>query len=631
MIDWRFHINRNGYENTLNISNTDIIQLNETDFIDIYITLTGEDLSKGSPKLIVGDVPLELNIVLSTEEKRVFKTSKPTNSHDKQIFYNYFGESEILLCFENDTKKDAQSLKVDIRARKANAELAERMINFISDNMDDAVLLCFSKSHVSSGVKPMINNDLTKFQLLKETVGDLVSKQGLFLRDHKYIWQHEMTLSNQGQSSGPDSVYYLLKNLDKVTPSSSNRSNIKINNRSYMLNEMPSEILVSNSDVFENRVIFSFLFSAKQYLQKLKKERENQINNNVKNVVKTDLSDDYISFDNVLRNYKISILKHHIDDIHELSKQIGKLISFYKETLKTTLVPQLRPKMTPFIASRPHYRTAFNNIHQWYLCDAPDLKSNSFLMGLRNLSTIYELICLLIINRVITKEMGFKHLSSEYLEYGEDIPYSGRKKERPNDIPNNAFNYSKGNVIAKIRYEPKVYQYRRNISQPFDLINVSNTKAGNFGLHYFCPDYVIQFSSEEWAKDLVLILDAKYQNYENVMKYSLPDSEQKYLRDIFTLRDDMSIGESPVKLLILLYAHGASRVASRLNKIHHIGEELAVYPQAIGLKTTPDQESEENLGSYISHVFNFHDQYSKRSNYDFSSIKKSPITTFTQY
>lgn len=195
MIDWRFHINRNGYENTLNISNTDIIQLNETDFIDIYITLTGEDLSKGSPKLIVGDVPLELNIVLSTEEKRVFKTSKPTNSHDKQIFYNYFGESEILLCFENDTKKDAQSLKVDIRARKANAELAERMINFISDNMDDAVLLCFSKSHVSSGVKPMINNDLTKFQLLKETVGDLVSKQGLFLRDHKYIWQHEMTLS----------------------------------------------------------------------------------------------------------------------------------------------------------------------------------------------------------------------------------------------------------------------------------------------------------------------------------------------------------------------------------------------------------------------------------------------------
>lgn len=623
MIYWKFHINRNGHQDTRNVSNTDIIQLNETDFIDIDITLTGEDLSKGAPRLIVGDVPLELNIVLSNEEKRVFRTSEPTNSHDKQIFYNYFGESEILLYFENGKKNDAQSLKVDIRARKANAELAERMINFISENMDDAVLLCFSKSHMSSGVKPMTNNDLTKFQLLKETVGDLVAKQGLFLRDHKYTWQHEMTLSNQGQSSGPDSVYYLLKNLDKVTPSSSNRSNIKINNRSYMLDEMPSEILVSNSDVFENRVIFSFLFSAKQYLQKLKKERENQINNNVKNILKTDFSDDYISFDNVLRNYKISILKHHIEDIHELSKQIGKLISFYKETLKTTLVPQLRPKMTPYIASRPHYRIAFNNIHQWYLCNAPDLKSNSFLMGLRNLSTIYELICLLIINRVITNEMGFKHHSSEYVEYGEDIPYSGRKKERPNDIPNNAFNYSKGNVIAKIRYEPKIYQYRRNISQPFDLINVSNAKAGNFGLHYFCPDYVIQFSSEEWAKDLVLILDAKYQNYENVMKYSLPDCEQKYLRDIFTLREDMSIGESPVKLLILLYAHGTSRVASRLNKIHQIGEELAVYPQAIGLKTTPDQESEENLRSYINNVFNLHEKYAKRSNYDFSAIKKA--------
>lgn len=607
MISWFFHIIRNNYDDHIELSNNETIQINETDFINISVSIPSDYFVLGEPYLLVGDVPLELELISSNDLVRKFKTIDHNDFYRKQIFYNYFGESEILLCFQDGRPKNLFSIKVDVRARKANAELARDMISFISQKMDDAVLLCFSKSHIGIGNQESEVDKLTRYKLLEETIKQLISQQVLFVRDHRTTWEHKLKLSSQGAPSGIDSVHYLLNHLDKVVPADSSNTNILIKNRMFRLELLPSEELVTKSDVFENRVIYSFLFSAKHYLHKLKIQSEGCITSYSNSpVYRTDISNDYVTFDNVLHDYKIEIIKHHIDSIFELSKQVDYLINLYRKHIKTKLIPQLRPKMTPFVATRPHYREAFTNIHNWYSSNAPDLDGDSFLMGLRNLSTIYEITCLLILNEVIKKDLGFEYISSSFIHYGETFSYQGVECERPSDKPNNYFQYENGDTKVSIRYEPKIYQYRKNISQSSDLINVSNKRSGKFGQHYYCPDYVITFKNLAWDSDLVVIMDAKYQSHENVMKYSLVETEHKYLREIYSVKENMSVGVSPIKLLILLYAHGSGNIASKLHRQHRLGEELSILPQALGMKIAPDMDSRELLSKYLNIILESH-------------------------
>lgn len=603
MINWTFIITRDGVETSALLKEDEVLQINETDYLDIVVSLTEEYFEFGEPYLIVGDVPIELDLIYSGDHKRKFQTVHTGRSHEKQLFYNYFGESSVSLCFRNELTNNTKRIKVDIRARRANSELAASMVDFISENMDDALLLCFSKSQVGSGSKSLNENALTRFSLLKHTVLDISAKKGIFFRDYKHTFEHQLTVTHQGQAIGPESVQYLLSHLDKMRPTTLEYANVKINQRSYLLDDMPTETLITNADVFENRVIFSFLHAAKQFLIYLYQNSKQQIfPDNRKRVIQTDSNSDFVSFDHLLQRYQNKILKHHINDIINLQKQIEHLISLYKNRLKVTLLPQLRPKMTAFVSARPHYRQAFINIHEWYSSDAPDIESNSFLLGLRNLASIYELVCLLILHRVIVRELQYEFIDAKYVVYDETVPFNGKLTERPNDKSNNLFNYSIGPTKIDVRYEPRIYQYRDKIAEPGDLIHVNNRRANMYGQHYFCPDYVMKISQDGVEQELVIILDAKYQSYDNIKKYSIEDAEGKYLYNVFQLKENMNLGSSPVKALLLLYAHGSKMTASRLHKRHLLGEPLEVLPQSLGMKITPDEDSQQRLSKPLKYM-----------------------------
>ena len=575
-----------------------------------------EHFENGEPYIVIGDIPYELEYVSGNDDIRRFKTIEPTNQHHKQVFYNYFGESEISVAFAR-TNNIYRVARIDIRARKANAETAQNMINFISDNLDDMHMLCFSKSHTSGGIDPESKDVVNRLNLLKDAVSFIAEQQALFIKDHKYIWEHEMTLSEQGQPTGPDSVYYLLTHLDELSPTNSGQANVLVNGRAYRTSQTPQEQIVSNADVFENRVIYSFLYSALQYLINLKKTCESQASiGTSKHVTITDSSDEFVSFDHALKAHQSNILKHHIREIDAIQIQIKHIIHLYDKYIKVKLVPHLRPRFTAFVTARPHYRNAFEKIHLWHVSNAPDINENNFIMGLRSLSTIYEFCCLLLLNKVIVQFLEYKLISSSYCEYSPDQPYNGHETERPVMEMNNSFEYRKGEESLSIRYEPKIYQYREGISEPGDLINVAKKNRHHiYGEHFYCPDFVLKFNSVSWKEPLVIISDAKYQNRDNALKYSLPATEQKYLRDIFEVKSGGMIGISPIKLMLVLFAHGNDKVISRLNGIHQIGGSLPVYPQAMGLKLVPEDSTIKNLAKTLISIYCDHINYVNASDY----------------
>jgi hypothetical protein len=612
MIQWVFNITHGPYENavTYHPAANQTLQINETDIIQIEVKIGEEYFQFGEPYLVIGDVPIDLALHNIGEGYKKFITVKNSHFNKNQLFFNYFGESEIQLKFK-DNHEVLEKVSVDIKARKANAELAKSMLTYISENEADLVSLCFSKSFLGGDFENKNQDNMHKFILLRDTVHYFLSKLGLFYRDYSHTIENKLYVSQQGQPTGPDSVYWLLQNLDKITPSNAEEAKLKIKNKNYNISEIPSERLIENTDVFENRVINSFLYSSRVFLFDLKKKYKNTPVLMSDEKIQTDDSNDFVSFDHILSFYKKSIINHHINDINLLLLKVDKLIHLNKRKLRTKLIPSLRPRVTPFVMQHPHYRYLFVEIDKWYNASTPNLDKNNILLGLRNLSSIYEITTLLMLSKDIPKIFDVELNNKVYRNYSENTSFEGEEVERPIDQINNYFGFSNDKFSIELLFEPKIYSYRKGVTKINDLINISNKSSTKYGEHYYLPDYVLRINNIAWKEPLVAILDAKYSDRKNVLKYSLQDTSEKYLHNLFQLKKSNVVGASPVKLMMILFAHGLDLPASFLNELHYVDGELPVYPQAVGIKYTPDVS--KRASEWLSGCVNYHHKEQTKS------------------
>jgi hypothetical protein len=603
MIKWSFHVSRQNMSATYTPEEGQILQLNETDVIEIEVSIPLEAKEYGEPYLLIGDVPVEMIPKSITDTQFVFASVNDPKIHRNQHFYNYFGESEISLCFRNNADIYYR-ITIDIKARKANAELASSMLKYISDNMNDMLMLCFSKSFVAGDFHDDQKSTIQKLSLLQEIMDYMTSHKGAFIRDHKFDWKHNVEVTENGSPTGPDSVFWMLQNLDRIEPSDKQSANLKINERLYKTDRSPREYISEDADVYENRVVYSFLNAAKVFVTGLiKKSSENLAEGQDKYLV-TDDSESYVSFEHALKVYRRSIISHHLSQLRQINKAIDSFIHLYKNTLGIKLINGLPPRMTPYVLSRPSYRNLFEQVHKWYLAGTPNLAKDQLLMGLRNLSAIYELVSLYMLHSTIQDVFDITLKNKAYRHYDDSLPFKGDIQDRPDDIPYNYFYYEAGSLSVELFFEPRVYIYRNGIAQVGDLINVSNKRETRYGKHHYLPDFIVRFDHDDWVEPLVNILDSKYTDHKNILKYSLPDTENKYLHEIFQVKEGGKLKASPIKNLLLLYAHGSNSVASKLNKLHRVDGDMPVYPQGAGLKLTPDDNL--HLGSWLKKIYDDH-------------------------
>lgn len=604
MIEWSFHVSRQNSSATYTPKEGQMLQLNETDAIKIEVSVPLETKEHGEPYLLIGDVPVEMVSRSTTKNKLVFVSVDDPNIYRNQPFYNYFGESEISLCFRNNTDISYR-ITVDIKARKANAELASSMLKYISDNMSDMLMLCFSKSFVGGDFHDDKKNTIQKLSLLQKIMDYMTSNKGEFIRNHKFDWKNNIEITENGSPTGPDSVFWILHNLDRIEPSDKHSAKLKIKERLYKIDISPREYISENSDIYENRVVYSFLNAAKNFVINLiNKSAENLIEGQGKYLV-TDDSEHYVSFENALKNYRRSIISHHLSELRKLNKSIDSFIYLYKKTLGIKLINGLPPRMTPYVLSRPNYRNLFEQVHKWYLAGTPNLAKDQLLMGLRNLSSIYELVSLHMLHATIQEEFDITLKGKDYRHYDDSLPFNGIIQDRPDDLPYNYFYYEANALSVELFFEPRIYIYRKGVAQVGDLINVSNKRDHLiYGKHYYKPDFIVRFKHNDWREPIVNILDAKYTDHRNILKSSLPDTEYKYLHEIFQLKEGDKLKASPIKSLLLLYAHGSSSVASKLNTLHRVDGDMPVYPQGAGLKLTPDDNP--HLANWMKKIYDDH-------------------------
>ncbi|WP_421221379.1 hypothetical protein [Aeromonas sp. 602293] len=586
MIIWRMLVlNSDSHEESFDLLATteERYQLKETDSIQFLVTLSDEKFNEvGEPIVLISDIPVEMEVMHLKDNERTFSSIAPLGNHLSRYFYNCFGESEICLSFSKEHKIHS-AYTVNILARADNARLANEILCYITDNFEDAVAVCFSRSKISGGYSKDNSFQFSRLDIIEKALAYLSDALPIFIREHKYSWQPEMQFSERGQPIGPDSVYWVLSNLDRLSPASTEHANLIYNGRGYSLDILPKEGITNNHDVFENRVIHTFLHDVKSFLIELKDSFK------ISNSPLHDFSNnDFVRFDHTMQKYVQLALKHKSIQLDALLISVNRIQRTLSKFIPAKIIPGIQPKMTSYVSKHIHYRTAFNFIEQCHSAPAPTFEGKNVLLGLKNLSIVYEISSLLMLNELIKKCFTVETIEQSYRSYSKEKVFGGVRIERPYGEVNNYFLYRSDVYDIEMLYEPKIYPYS-TLSKAGDLVDTSDTRPHKiYGEHHFCPDFIIKINSKRWRKAITLVLDAKYKDAATIKRYDIDELTKQYLLNIHQVNENGRLGVSPIQLLLLLFAHDRSGTIVRTVAPRHcLTGTLPVLPQACAVLLKP--------------------------------------------
>ncbi|MEI8672255.1 hypothetical protein P4S52_10230 [Vibrio sp. SA48] len=599
MIEWFLDIFHEGSEEQylLALSQKTRISIRENSNIRFSVSVEDTEFHKlGIPYVVISDIPVEFKFSHYNGDYRVFESVDSISSHSSRYFYNFFGESEVSLCFERAPNIHF-SHTVNILARRANAELADEMLNHITSKLDDAISICFSRSKLSVGFDDSQNYNFSRLDIIQKVVAYLSETLPSFIREHNYTWKPKMEMTERGQPTGPDSVHWVLNNLDQLTPSSVDEANLVYNNRGYRLDALPKESIVKEWDVYENQVLHTFLHNIMQFLNDIKDKY------NIETLEHGDDAVDleYVRFDHTMRKFTQIALTHKVNQIESLIMTVEQLKRVFNSKLPASLVPGIQPRVTSYVARHPHYRNTFKLIEKCYKAPSPNFEDASLLLGLKNLSLVYETSSLILLHESIKKCFCVELIEQSYRKHAEIHPFGGISKERPQGEVNNYFKFKSRLFSVELFYEPKIFPFSKN-SSVGDLVDTSNSRRNEYGLHHFCPDFVLKIQSKHWAKPATVILDSKYKDASTIKLYDIEALTRKYLLNIHQVNSNGRLGVSPVNLLLLLFPHARSGKAVRtVARQHCLDGEYPLLPQssAILVRPTEREQLDANLSSFI--------------------------------
>lgn len=387
-IEWQLESNKAKMEYKHDLmSDTDIFVPDNIEYIFNITMRSGNETVAIKPKLFLGDVEIKLVPNKLSSGVTVF-TSKINHSFfDNAHFFNYFGESELLLMTYQNEELVEYTKIINVTLRNEKAKIAYDMLNYLSDNLEDISQVCFSKTR--SGFKPKSDghNNMVKIENLNKTINFLESYVDKFSRNKKCQLQKNMIIrSDQFPVYDYDTTNWLTSNFDKLRPARKQDYTIAINKNYYHV-DLPINNYSSNTNQKENRAIHWFILSGIEYCSYMVEVFKLQENSHMSSYENSE----YIRFDQVIKNSINPILRSKLNKIIDTKNRLIQLKRIYDNVIPVKNLKATLPIQTSFTLKNKHYSAAFNLIKIFYESNHVDRSEDiNILLGMRNLSQIYE-------------------------------------------------------------------------------------------------------------------------------------------------------------------------------------------------------------------------------------------------
>lgn len=526
----------------------------------IIVVYEDGNATESSPITIIGDVEINMRLVPDSNDLLPTYSSVDGSFFDNAIFLNYFGECELSISI--DDYRVSYIVQVNVTGYKA--AVAKEMLEFLSENSEDILQTCYSKSKVGYSNKFGAERELIKINVLEKTVSSIEKLFLSFQTDRKYEIKNQLTQKNNKPVIVDEaSVSWLSENFDEVELVDSSSYKFKIKNKYYQAN-IPSSVTYFDTDLKENRVLHKFTLTALSYLNRTKASLMSQLKGG-DYLIENEYSD-YIKFDQVIKNILKPILDSQIKKVDGLISRISKINAFFKKNVPVNGLLNAMPVQTKFTLRHRHYGIAFNEISKFYRSSDADKKELEFLLGLRNLSQLFELSCLFCIVKYFN---GFSDQKSAIWSK-QSYSWNGENSEVFNVLAN------------EFKFESSYYEYTVLYEKTFFSLNSSKLAEQENNLirvdqkRNFCvPDFVIKVRSKSNSEFYFVILDAKFsrrykmtKNKEGSIPSTLQSNYNKYATNLMTYKNGSMVNLT--RYVGVLY--GLSKDESERSRVNMFNE-----------------------------------------------------------
>lgn len=467
------------------------------------------------PVVTLGDIDIEVKFISQNNKMAIYQSSKG-GFFENAFFLNYFGECELVVSVGEIRK----SYIIEVNVTGYKASIANEMLLFLSNNADDILQTCFSKSKIGFSPKIGKNRNVIKISSLTKTIELIESLFHDFKVNSKYDINHKLEFnSNKPMIVDDVSARWLSENMDELVLSNSQNYKLRIKQKYYQV-DIPNSITSYNTDLKENRVLHQFVLVALNYLYSIRRDVESQIGN----VTKTVEYSEYVKFDSVIKNMINPILMVRMKMIDNLISRMNHIHLFFKTVIPVKKTVGDMPVQTSYSLRHSHYARTFNQIAEFYNASDADKSSSEFLLGLRNLSQVFELCCLYDLVRYF-KQIG-NQVRVSWIS--DSMKWNSGNIEELNVLANN-FVFENEHYKYILNYEKKFYSFSTESStlQAGNLVRIDQSN------NYYEPDFSIKVINKKTNDYYFIILDAKFsRSYK--MRNSKADKSPSVLQTVYT-------------------------------------------------------------------------------------------------
>lgn len=488
----------------------------------------------------VQDVRVYINDVyeFSTfDNGRICFPSKGANN--RKIFLDCYGfvELSLTLVMEDGTEQSfhTEYLPVLVRRGQLN-DAVKAMVDYVYNNQG-LLLNGEPKPRNLSGLKESNYRNLASQIILAEEIAAIYeTNYGYFKANSRFQIKKVPTIDNleRLQYITPTTLEYIVSHPEQLKSVNSNVG-VRVGNRIYQPQKTLSLQNVNSYDIYENRIIISFLRKILDDVMELKTNCMallQQIPNN------EDYSNEYIYSSFFMFSETKRMLEHGMEQLSHLYNKFSLLWGMYCNifTIPTEQFAA-EPRPTAIFLSVPQYNKIFIRIYQWQNYGIYNFDREKFMLSLVKISALYEKYLL---TKIISyfKDSGYLFQNAIQCTY----PVSFRSKYK-NTTCKNTFYFSSGKNQITLYYQPVIFNtdksfvngiglYRNN-SIPIDTNEDDDHYRGGY---YYSPDYLIKIDRNNSSK--YLIIDAKFSDVQTVKKYYFEKLAFKYLFSISPIQNE---------------------------------------------------------------------------------------------
>ena len=317
-----------------------------------------------------------------------------------------------------------------------------------------------------------------------------------------------------------DSFNWIMQNTDQLAnvPYS---SGIQYQGKNYLPYHIRTDANKKSWDVYENRVVVGFLYTALLNAKQIYAEFDKDVLNEERIIsrIHGSFPKEYRAPIITLKSLQISFCRIQLE---KLGRSIDVLQSIYRQyaTLFDVLPSLLTafPRKTSTFCEIKPYAQVFEIIVHWFQYGEYSLEKERLILQVKTLDKLFEYYCLLRLLKLLA-DNGFKQADIEKPVFKYSYTSADGNYQNERDIAN-TYNLCNDDVFVTLYYQPVVSanQFENNLT-------LYRTTVGKHD--YYTPDFVLKFFSKEHNEEYV-VFDAKFSSRDNIKKHSLPEVIRKY-------------------------------------------------------------------------------------------------------